>query len=496
MEAQVMIVGAGPTGLMLAGELGLAGVQAIVLEQATQPTDLPKANGLVGHIVRVFDARGLLDGAPDLRPVSPPGFPFGPISLEIHRLPDNPLHVLPIPQHRLEKLLTSRAIELGASIVRGAEVVGIDVTPDAVAVRVRTAAGTDRLNAEYLVGCDGARSFVRHHAGIGFPGITSDETSRIGRVVLPPAAIEIAGDVLIVRDGPRLNMFRPNRTPTGAITIAPAAALDPTVNRDVFLISTKEQRQPQDADGDLTAEELQASIQRVLGIGLPIERAEWRRATVANSRQAEAYRSGRLFLAGDAAHIFSAGGSALNVGLLDAVNLGWKLAAVVQGTAAPELLDTYQTERHPAGAQALAQTRAQAALAAPGENATAVKDLLTDLLRSPEPLRRVAEIMEGAAPDWAPDIRVSEPIRRTIAAAMRSGRALLIDGSDDHVFTTIAEPWGDRVELIAIDDGPTGMLIRPDGYLAWDADEATQGSTNTLTESLIRWFGPAHPPRR
>jgi len=111
-------------------------------------------------------------------------------------------------------------------------------------------------------------------------------------------------------------------------------------------------------------------------------------------------------------------------------------------------------------------------------------------------LRRVAEILEGAAPDWAPNMAMTEQITNSIAAAMRCGRALLIDGSDDHVFTTIAEPWGDRVELIAIDDGPTGMLIRPDGYLAWDADEATQGSTNTLTESLIRWFGPAHPPRR
>ena len=201
--------------------------------------------------------------------------------------------------------------------------------------------------------------------------------------------------MLIVRDGPRLNMFRPNRTPTGAITIAPAAALDPTARRDSSWSAPKNGGSRTDADGDLTAEDFQASIQRVLGTGLPIEHAEWVRATVANSRQAETYRSGRLFLAGDAAHIFSAGGSALNVGLLDAVNLGWKLAAAVQGTAAPELLDTYQTERHPAGAQALAQTRAQAALSAPGENAAAARDLLTDLLRSPEPLRRVAEIMEG-----------------------------------------------------------------------------------------------------
>ena len=230
-------------------------------------------------------------------------------------------------------------------------------------------------------------------------------------------------------------MFRPNRTPTGAITIAPAAALDPTARRDLFLVSTKERREPTDADGDLTVADFEASIQRVLGTALPIEHAEWVRATVANSRQAETYRSGRLFLAGDAAHIFSAGGSALNVGLLDAVNLGWKLAAAVQGTASPELLDTYQAERHPAGAQALAQTRVQAALSASGENAAATRDLLD----RPAALAGAAAAgwprsWRAPRPEWAPDLATTGPIKLSIASAMRRGRALLIDGSDDHVF--------------------------------------------------------------
>jgi hypothetical protein len=152
------------------------------------------------------------------------------------------------------------------------------------------------------------------------------------------------------------------------------------------------------------------------------------------------------------------------------------------------LTATRPNERHPAGAQA--------ALTAPGENVIAVKDLLTDLLRLPDPLRRVAEIMEGAAQDWAPDMRATEQINHSIAAAMKSGRALLIDGSDAHLFTTIAEPWGGRVELIDVNDSPIDILIRPDGYLAWEAKNTTQESTNTLTEALIRWFGPAHPPTR
>ncbi len=501
MDAPVVIVGAGPVGLMLAAELGLAGVRATILEHAAEPSALPKANGLVGHIARVIHERGLLDAAPDLRPMTPPSFPFGPIPLELHRLRENPLHVLRIPQRRLEELLTARAVELGAIFRRGADVVGIDATPDGVTVHIRTPNGNDSMTARYLVGCDGARSFVRQHAGIGFPGVTSDETSRIGRVVLPSAGIEIAGDVLSIRNGPRLNMFRPNRTPTGAITIAPAAALDPTVGPNVYLISTKESRQAPDADGDLTAEDFTASIHRVLGTALPIEQAQWVRATVANSRQAESYRSGRLFLAGDAAHVFSAGGSALNVGLLDALNLGWKLAATVLGTAALDLLDTYQSERHPAGVKALAQTRAQAALSAPGENVAAVKDLFTELLRLPEPLRRVAEIIEGAPPDWAPNIRATGPTRRSITAAMRNGRALLVDGTADHAFGTIARPWSERVDLVdaqngSISDDTIGMLIRPDGYLAWKAGDTSQDSGSGLNTALNRWFGPAHSPTR
>ena len=404
--------------------------------------------------------------------------------------------MLPIPQRRLEELLTARAIELGATIRRGNDVIGIDLEPDSVSVRIHTTAGTDELTAGFVVGCDGARSFVRHHAGIGFPGITSDETSRIGRVVLPLADIEIAGDVISIRQGPRLNLFRPNRTPAGVITIAPVAALDPTARSDLFLVSTKERREPADEDGVLTVADFEASIQRVLGVTLPTEHVEWARATVANSRQAETYRSGRLFLAGDAAHIFSAGGSALNVGLLDAVNLGWKLAAAVQGRSAPDLLDTYQAERHPAGAQALSQTRVQSALSAPGENAAATRELLTDLLRLPAPLGRLAEIMEGAAPEWAPDLATTGPIKLSIDSAMRRGRALLIDGSSDHVFTTIAEPWRERVELIDVTEGLNGMLIRPDGYLAWSAADHSQGSTDELAAALNRWFGPAHPPTR
>ena len=161
MDVQVIIVGAGPTGLMLACELGLAGVRPTLLEREPRPNPVPKANGLVGHIVRVFQARGLFDGAPDLLPVTPTRFPFGPISLELDRLTDNPLRVLMISQHRLETLLTARATELGATIRRGNEVVGIDVAPDGMDVRVRTEAGTGELTAEYIVGCDRARSFVR-----------------------------------------------------------------------------------------------------------------------------------------------------------------------------------------------------------------------------------------------------------------------------------------------------------------------------------------------
>lgn len=367
VNADVVIAGAGPTGLLLAYELGLAGVSALVLDKSPHPDDQPRANGLVGQITRVLAYRGLLEDTP-LRPIAVPRFPFGPLSLELDRLEASPLHVLPVPQRTLEDLLHSAATGAGAAVQRGHEVIGFDQTDDDLVLRVQGPTGDYTLTAGYLVGCDGGRSFVRKHAGIAFPGVTSDEIARMARVIMPPGEVAIADETLAVC-GVRLALLRPNRTATGSITITPQWMLDPAADLDVYMLATSEPRPPHVPDHPLTLDELRASVQRVLGADLPITGARWVRSTVANSRQAEAYRSGRVFLAGDAAHLFSAGGTALNAGLLDAVNLGWKLAAATCGTAPADLLDTYHAERHPAGRRAILHTRAQAALSVSGENA-------------------------------------------------------------------------------------------------------------------------------
>jgi hypothetical protein len=230
----------------------------------------------------------------------------------------------------------------------------------------------------------------------------------------------------------------------------------------------------------------------VLGADLPITGARWLRSTVANSRQAEAYRSGRVFLAGDAAHLFSAGGTALNAGLLDAVNLGWKLAAAARGTAPAGLLDTYHAERHPAGRRAILHTRAQAALSVSGENAEALREILADLLRHPGPLTHLAALMEGSdvtygpgplIGTWAPDT-LDEPAVTHAVKHLRNGRAMLMDSTDGGELTTTTDPWRQRLDVVRAPGAGTSVLVRPDGYLAWAGD-----SPAGLPEALVKWMG-------
>jgi 2-polyprenyl-6-methoxyphenol hydroxylase-like FAD-dependent oxidoreductase len=489
VNTDVVIVGAGPTGLLLAYELGLAGVPALVLDRSALPDEQPRANGLVGRIGRVLAYRGLLDDTP-LRPFAVPGFPFGPLSLELGRLEEDALHVLPVAQRALEDLLYAAATRAGATVRRGHEVTGFEESGDELALRVRGPAGDHTLTAGYLVGCDGGRSFVRKHAGIAFPGVTSDEISRMARVTMAPGEVTLAEGELVV-GGVRLAPMRPNRTATGSITVAPQRMLDPAADPDAYILATSEPRPPHVPD-TLTVDDLRASVRRVLGTDLPITGARWARSMVANSRQAEAYRRGRVFLAGDAAHLFSAGGTALNAGLLDAVNLGWKLAAAVRGTAAAGLLDTYHAERHPAGRRAILHTRAQAALSVSGENAAALRELLADLLRHPGPLRQLAALMEGSdvtygpgplVGTWAPD-SLPEPAATYATERLRTGRAMLLDTMTDARLSATADPWRGRLDVVAAPGRGPSALVRPDGYLAWVGDSA-----DGLPEALADWVG-------
>lgn len=386
-ETDIAIVGAGPTGLLLAGELAAAGVRAVVLEREPERARMPKANGVVGRAAVELAQRGLLRGT-DLRVVRPPRFGFGPLTLRLG-LVRGPLHILPVPQRRLEELLEERATRLGATILRGREVTALDQDRSGVTVH----AGGE-LRARYAVGCDGARSAVRKGAGIGFPGLTSASISRIARITLPAGVATRSGDSLELEGIGRFTLFRPNRTAGGSVTFAPAAALDRSAPADLYIVSTHEPRGAAEPEDELDIAELRASLARVLGAELPFTEAFAVRSVVANSRQAERYRSGRILLAGDAAHIFSAGGSSLNVGLLDAIALAGRLAAVVKGAPEAEL-DAYERERHAAGRAAIEQTRVQAALTDGDERGEAMRVVLGPLLERPGASRRLAALLEG-----------------------------------------------------------------------------------------------------
>jgi 2-polyprenyl-6-methoxyphenol hydroxylase-like FAD-dependent oxidoreductase len=397
----VVIVGGGPVGLMLAWELGRQGVRVLVLERASEPDAMPKGNGLVGRIATVLRQRGLLRGEKGLHVIPVPRYQFGSLTLRLNPIRPHPLTILPIPQRRLEALLEARARTAGAEVRRGHAVTGF--SDDGERVRIEVAADTRgyMVQAEFLVGCDGAHSTVRHQLGVGFPGTTSDRIARIGHVTIRPGALRVGKDFAELPDGRRLGLFRPNPTATGSFSLAPLSALDRGAPRDRYIVSTHEPRAGQEPAERITTEELTESIRRVLGTDLAVEDGSWLRSTVGNSRQAEQYRVGRVFLAGDAAHVFSAGGSSLNVGMLDAVDLAARLAAVVRGGAPLVSLDAYHSVRHEVGERAILQTRAQAALtgagtdSGSGENTDALRQVLEAAFRTRNPTRYLATLLIG-----------------------------------------------------------------------------------------------------
>lgn len=269
-------------------------------------------------------------------------------------------------------------------------------TDTEVAVEVRTVGVTKQVRARYLVGCDGAHSTVRKEAGIGFPGFTSDEISRIARVTIPAGLITRKGDGFNIAGVGRVAAMRPNQMPGGSFSIAPAAVLDHSVPKDLYLVSTHEPRGGAHPSDTVPVEELRASAHRVLGAELPFTEATAIRRTVGNSRQTDAYQLGRVFLAGDAAHIFNAGGSSLNIGLQDALDLADRLTAVLRGQTPATGLDGYEVARRPAGQRALQHTRAQAALSRNDDGSRALREVVNGLVASRSAARRLARLIEDA----------------------------------------------------------------------------------------------------
>lgn len=509
-NAPVVIIGAGPTGLMLAAELCLAGVTPLVLDRLPQISEVPKGNGLFGQIVAVLDYRGLLDpmraDATYCGPV--PGFAFGPLQLDFAPLAASPLHVLALQQRQIERHLSDRLEALGGNVRRGHELTALVQQDDYVLAQVSGPDGRYQIRAEYVVGCDGARSVVRKQAGIDFPGVTSGDVSRIGRVRVPDAMIVPGTAEIEVPAAGRLQPAMTKLTARGRISIMPLTSLDKTAEPGLYIVATMEEDPGTDTDAPMTLGELQASVGRVLGADLPISDPVWLTRTVGNSRLADRYLAGRVLLAGDAAHLFGIGGS-LNVGLLDSVNLGWKLAAEVLGSAPYGLLASYHTERHGAARLYQLQARAQKALSAGGEYAEALRQLVGELLSYAEPVRHVGELIEGSAVRYemgpgpadgqpltgrlAPDLRVRTPAGSTrVAELMRAARPVLLDlTGEGSVAATIADssPAVTIVTAEAVGAPPAdALLIRPDGYVAWAAGPGTADlDAAGLREALRRW---------
>lgn len=474
----IVIIGGGPNGLMLSCELALAGVRATVVERLTRRSDQPKANGIVGQVVRLLHQRGLaVEDAPM------PGFVFGALPLNLSGLEDNPLYGMGIKQPALEELLERRALELGVEIRRGHELLGFAQDPDGVSMELQGPEGAYELRTRYLVGCDGAHSTVRKLAGIGFPGVTStDVVSRAAHVTVPGAVMRPDRVEMEVPGLGTYVLYAWHRTERGAYAMLPSGP-------GVLTISSMEW--DASAPGDdvpMTIAELRASLARVLGADLPLAEPTGagphllRRLNGRNTRVADRYREGRVFVVGDAAHVHSAmGAPGLNLGLQDAANLAWKLAAEVRGWAPPGLLDTYDAERRPAALRVAMHTQAQLALAAPGQEVTALREVFGELLSDDDARRRIASMLAGADlayPMPAPPHPLAGRFLSGLPAEPAArARPVLLDGTG-----------GLRVRHgrvhVAPFEGDGAVLVRPDGYVAWAGTP-----DESLDEALGTWFG-------
>lgn len=495
----VVIVGGGPNGMMLACELALGGVRPVVIERLTAPNTEPRSNGLVGQIVRMVDRRGLferLSGQPGAPQPNNAYFMFAALPLNLGSLDgDSPIYNLASPEVKTVQVLEERARELGADIRRGHELTGLTQDDDGVTLTVRGPDTSYELRASYVVGADSAHSPVRKAAGIGFPGVTYDRTtSRHANVTVPQEWLDpTTGALNVPGHGPILP-FLPIRTAHGGFSYAPLP------DRPA-LIATNERDEPESTE-PMSFDEMRASVARVLGVDVPLSPPPGdgphvlRRINGGNTRVAERYRDGRLFLVGDAAHVFAAGGTGLNTGMQDAINLGWKLAAAINGGA--DVLDTYEAERRPIADRTITFSQAQAALLSPGDDVTGLRTLFGELLTQPQVVRALAELVAGAdvrypvsdnahpLTGWpAPDLDLHTPDGTVrLADLVRAGKPLLIDLTEDGHLTAN----GVEKTVARADTDITALLLRPDSYVAWASTDA-HPNEDELHSAAEQWFG-------
>ena len=479
----VVIAGAGPTGLMLAGELALAGVDVAVVERRpNQELSGARALGISSRTIEVLDQRGIADRFLSEGQVAQVAG-FGGIRLDISDFPTRHNYGLALWQNHFERILAAWVGELGVPIAREREVTGF--AQDDAGIEVELADG-ESLRAEYLVGCDGGRSLIRKAAGIDFAGWDPSISSLLAEVE--------------VSEEPEWGI-RHDDNGTQAI-----GRLDD--GRARLVVSQRYGGQT----GEPTLRDLSEALVAVWGTDYGVHNPTWISRFTDLTRQAASYREGRVLLAGDAAHVhYPVGGQGLNVGVQDAVNLGWKLAQVVHGRSPDSLLDTYQPERHPVAARVLQNTMAQTVLTRSDARLDALRDLVSELLILDEPRKRFAGMISGLDIHYdlgeghpllgrrMPDldlVTADGPVR--VFSLLHDARPVLLDLGEPGGLDLTA--WANRVQLVnAEHDGtwelpvvgavpaPTAVLVRPDGHVAWVGDGTDEG----LTDALTTWFGPA-----
>jgi 2-polyprenyl-6-methoxyphenol hydroxylase-like FAD-dependent oxidoreductase len=471
----VIVVGGGPTGLMLAAELKLHGVDVVVLERDTEPTQAVRSLGLHVRSVEILDQRGLLDrflahGTKYDRAGSFAGI-TKPWPADIDTA--HP-YLLGIPQPETDRLLEQHAVELGVEIRRDSEVLGLSQDGDGAQVEL---ADGSRMSARFVVGCDGGRSTVRKLLGVDFPGEPAKSEWLLGVMDITASAEELATIVTEVRKT-TLGFGAGPAARGGYRIVVPAA-------------SVSEDRSVAPSFDEFTRQ-LRAYAGTDFGAHSPRSFSRFTDAT----RLAERYRAGRVFIAGDAAHVHAPlGGQGLNLGLQDAFNLGWKLAAEIDGWAPPALLDSYESERRPVAADVLNTTRAHSELTSGTSGARAVRKVMEDLMDFDEVNRFLVEkvIGTGLRYDFGSQDKPVGRRQRDIPikdghlyGLMHAGRGVLLDRTG----ILAIEGWGERVDRVDSGLGALdvpAMLLRPDGHIAWIGEEQAD-----LETQLVKWFGQAH----
>jgi len=481
----VVIAGAGPTGLMLAGELALARVDVAIVERR-ESQDLPdaraRAGGLHSRTIEVLDQRGVAERFLSQGQVMQVAG-FAMIRLDISDFPTRHNYGLALAQSQIERVLAAWVEELQVPIYRGLEVTAF--AQDETGVEIQVSDGRS-LRARYLVGCDGGRSLVRKQAGIDFPG-------------WEPSISYLMAECAMSEE-PAWGMRPDDRGVNGLGKLEDGKRVRVLLN----------ERQVMRGD-EPSLDDLRRALIAVYGTDFGVHDVTWLSRFSDAARQAASYRERRVLLAGDAAHVHGpTGGQGLNIGVQDAVNLGWKLARVVSGTAPESLLDTYQTERHPIGARVLKLTLAQTALMRGDERTKALHENMSELLKLDEPRKRYGAMMSGLDIHYdlgaghpllgrrMPDLDlVTESGPRRVFALLHDARPVLLNLGDPDSLDIA--PWAERVRWLNAQytgswqlpvlgpvAAPAAVLIRPDGYVAWVGNGTDQG----LHDALSSWFGP------